>query len=151
MTPPLIYLLIKLVYNGLLTLAIRFTDSAPLGRGFSGRWLGFAILAGAALLAPDALPAVSAHPPQAAAPATLPAGPGERVALLGIDGMLPDEIDYLIALGELPELARMAREGRVFRYHRKESPRPRSGPRWPPACRGRPTASPRSTASGRWA
>jgi hypothetical protein len=119
-TPPLIYLLVKLVYNGLLTLAIRFTDSTPLGRLFSGRWLGFALLAGAVLLV---LPSVlSAHRPQAPAPAALPTGPGERVALVGIDGVLPAEIDYLIALGELPELARMAREGRVFSYARKAEP-----------------------------
>ena len=36
--------------------------------------------------------------------------------------MLPAEIDYLVALGELPELARMAREGRVFSYARKAEP-----------------------------
>jgi hypothetical protein len=119
-TPPLIYLLVKLVYNGLLTLAIRFTDSTPLGRLFSGRWLGFALLAGAVLLV---LPSVlSAHRPQAPAPAALPTGPGERVALVGIDGVLPAEIDYLVALGELPELARLAREGRVLSYRRKAEP-----------------------------
>ena len=119
-TPPLIYLLVKLVYNGLLTLAIRFTDSTPLGRLFSGRWLGFALLAGAVLLV---LPSVlSARRAQAPAPAALPTGPGERVALVGIDGVLPAEIDYLVALGELPELARMAREGQVFSYSRKAEP-----------------------------
>ncbi len=123
-TPPLIYLLVKLVYNGLLTLAIRFTDSTPLGRLFSGRWLGFALLAGAVLLV---LPSVlSAHRPQAPAPAALPTGPGERVALVGIDGVLPAEIDYLVALGELPELARMAREGRVLSYRRKAGEPPAS-------------------------
>ena len=123
-TPPLIYLLIKLTYNGLLTLAIRFTDAAPLGRLFSRRWIGFAILAGAALLVlPSLISAVSAaHRSPAPAPAALPTGPGERVALVGIDGVLPAEIDYLIALGELPELGRMAREGQVFSYRRKREP-----------------------------
>jgi hypothetical protein len=119
-TPPLIYLLVKLVYNGLLTLAIRFTDSTPLGRLFSGRWLGFALLAGAVLLV---LPSVlSARRAQAPAPAALPTGPGERVALVGIDGVLPAEADYLAALGELPALARLAREGKVYSYRRKAEP-----------------------------
>jgi hypothetical protein len=123
-TPPLIYLLVKLTYNGLLTLAIRFTDAAPLGRLFSRRWIGFAILAGAALLVlPSLVSAISAaHHSRASAPAALPTGPGERVALVGIDGVLPSEIDYLIALGELPELGRMAREGQVFSYRRKQEP-----------------------------
>src|SRR5436309_12990118 len=107
-TPPLVYLLVKLVYNGLLTLAIRFTDAAPVGRLFSRRWLGFAILAGATLLVLPALAAgVSARRDPAPAPAALPTGPGERVALVGVDGVLPEEIDYLIALGELPEVARL--------------------------------------------
>ncbi len=123
-TPPLIYLLVKLTYNGLLTLAIRFTDAAPLGRIFSRRWIGFAILAGAALLVlPSLVSAVSKdHHSQAPAPAALPTGPGERVALVGIDGVLPSEIEYLIALGELPELGRMTREGEVFSYRRKHEP-----------------------------
>jgi hypothetical protein len=66
--------------------------------------------------------AISAHHDPAPAPAALPTGPGERVALVGIDGVLPAEIDYLMALGELPELARMARQGRVFSYRRKAEP-----------------------------
>src|SRR4051795_10383013 len=123
-TPPLIYLLVKLIYNGLLTLAIRFTDAAPLGRLFSRRWIGFAILAGAALLVlPSLVSAVAAaRRDQAPAPAALPTGPGERVALVGIDGVLPAEIEYLIALGELPELGRMVHEGEVFSYRRKREP-----------------------------
>jgi hypothetical protein len=122
-TPPLVYLMVKLVYNGLLTLAIRFTDSAPVGRLFSRRWLGLAIHAGAALLVlPALVSAISAYRAPAPAPAALPTGPGERVALVGIDGVLPEEIDYLIALGELPEMGRLAREGRVFSYRRKAEP-----------------------------
>src|SRR5262249_26303153 len=134
-TPPLIYLLVKLTYNGLLTLAIRFTDAAPLGRLFSSRWIGFAILAGAALLVlPSLVAAISTtHPAPAPAPAplpparapargALPRGPGEGGVLVGTDGALPGEIDYLIALGELPERGRMAHEGEVFSYRRKHEP-----------------------------
>lgn len=120
--PVAIYLLIKLVYHGLLTLAIRFTDTAPGGRLFSRRWLGWAILAGAFLLT---LPAVlsarrSEAPP---APAALPVAPGERVLLIGIDGVLPEELDYLLALGDLPTLASLARGGaQVWSYPRKNEP-----------------------------
>lgn len=119
-TPPLVYGVIKLVYHGLLTLAIRFTDAAPLGRLFSRRWLGLGILSALVLLS---LPAVVlARRGAAAAPATLPTAAGERVLLLGIDGVLPEEADYLIALGELPALGRLARDGRVFRYQRSPEP-----------------------------
>jgi hypothetical protein len=58
----------------------------------------------------------------AEAPAALPTGPGERVLLVGIDGVLPEEIDYLMTLGELPEMMRLARAGRVFHYRRKVEP-----------------------------
>ncbi|HEX9942623.1 MAG TPA: hypothetical protein VGG03_11435 [Thermoanaerobaculia bacterium] len=119
-TPPVVYLLIKLVYQGLLTLAIRFTEEAPVGRLFSRRWLGFAILLGLALLT---LPAVvSARRAPAPTPAALPTGPGERVLLVGIDGVLPEEAEYLMSLGELPEMARLAREGRVLSYRRSPEP-----------------------------
>jgi hypothetical protein len=119
-TPPVVYGLIKLVYHGLLTLAIRFTDAAPLGRLFSRRWLGLAILSAIVLLTVPAV--VSARRGAAAAPAALPTAPGERVLLLGIDGVLPEESDYLIALGELPRLGRLAGEGRVLTYRRSAEP-----------------------------
>ncbi len=119
-TPPVVYLLIKLVYQGLLSLAIRFTEEAPLGRLFSRRWLGLVIVLAIALLT---LPAVVlARRVPAAAPATLPTGPGERVVLVGIDGVLPEEIDYLLTLGELPQMSRLARGGRVFSYRRRGEP-----------------------------
>jgi len=119
-TPLVIYALIKLVYHGLLTLAIRFTDSAPLGRLFSRRWLGLAILLGVALLTVPAV--VSARRAPVPAPAALPTARGERVLLVGIDGVLPEELDYLMTLGELPEMGRLAREGRVLTYQRKSEP-----------------------------
>lgn len=122
-TPPIVYALIKLVYQGLLTLAIRFTEEAPLGRLFSRRWLGLAILSAIALLTvPAVVSAVSARGAPVQAPAALPTGPGDRVLLLGIDGVLPQEAEYLLNLGELPALARLAREGRVLAYSRKAEP-----------------------------
>jgi hypothetical protein len=119
-TPPVVYVLIKLVYQGLLSLAIRFTEEAPLGRLFSRRWLGLTIVLAVALLT---LPAVVlARRTPAPAPVALPTGPGERVLLVGIDGVLPEEIDYLMTLGELPAVTRLAREGRVLSYRRKPEP-----------------------------
>jgi Type I phosphodiesterase / nucleotide pyrophosphatase len=122
-TPLVVYGLIKLVYQGLLTLAIRFTEEAPLGRLFSRRWLGLAILSAIALLTvPAVVSAVSARGAPVQAPAALPTGPGDRVLLLGVDGVLPQEAEYLMNLGELPALARLAREGRVLTYQRKTEP-----------------------------
>lgn len=118
--PLAIYLLIKLVYHGLLTLAIRFTDTAPAGRLFSRRWLGLAILAAAFLLT---LPAVlSARREVPPTPAGLPVAPGDRVLLLGIDGVLPEELDYLLALGDLPTLASLAQGGSLWSYARRDEP-----------------------------
>ncbi|HSS75846.1 MAG TPA: hypothetical protein VLV54_03795 [Thermoanaerobaculia bacterium] len=119
-TPPVVYLLIKLVYQGLLSLAIRFTEEAPLGRLFSRRWLGLTIVLAVALLT---LPAVVlARRDPAPEPVALPTGPGERVLLVGIDGVLPEEIDYLMTLGELPGVTRLAREGRELSYRRRLEP-----------------------------
>ena len=122
-TPPIVYAVIQLVYQGLLTLAIRFTEEAPLGRLFSRRWLGLGILSAIALLTvPAVVSAVSARGAAAEAPAGLPTGPGERVLLIGIDGVLPQEAEYLMALGELSALGRLAQEGRVLSYPRKAEP-----------------------------
>ncbi|HEV7785270.1 MAG TPA: hypothetical protein VGQ28_08035 [Thermoanaerobaculia bacterium] len=119
-TPIVVYLLIKLVYQGLLSLAIRFTEEAPLGRLFSRRWLGLSIVLAVALLT---LPAVVlARRTPAPAPVALPSGPGERVLLVGIDGVMPEEIDYLMTLGELPVITRLAHEGRIFSYRRRPEP-----------------------------
>jgi hypothetical protein len=125
-TPVAIYLLIKLVDHGLLTLAIQLTDAAPEARLFSRRWLGLVILAAAFFLT---LPAViSAHREPPAAPATLPVAPGERVVLLGIDGVLPEEVDYLMRTGDLPVLQGLAglaaqgNGGQVMRYARRDEP-----------------------------
>jgi len=119
--PAVIYLVVKLVYHGLLALAIRLTDAPPPARLFSRRWLGFAILSMAFLLT---LPAVlSARRGDPAPPSILPMAPGERVLLLGIDGVLPEEADYLLAVGDLPAFGRLAREGgAVFSYPRSPEP-----------------------------
>src|SRR5262249_58818447 len=107
--PVAVYAMVKLVYHGLLGLAIRLTDAPPDRRLFSRRGLGFGLLSAAFLLT---LPAVLAAARKGAveAPPFLPEAPGERVLLLGVDGVLPTEIDYLLKTGDLPVLARLASE-----------------------------------------
>ncbi|HEV7515573.1 MAG TPA: hypothetical protein VGR07_04665 [Thermoanaerobaculia bacterium] len=120
--PVAVYVLIKLVYHGLLALAIRLTDAPPDRRLFSRRGLGFAILSAAFLLT---LPAVlaAARGERVETPPSLPEAPGERVLLLGIDGVLPAEVDYLLQTGDLPALARLAGDsGGARRYSRSPEP-----------------------------
>lgn len=120
--PIAVTVLVRLVYQGLLTLAIRFTDSTPRDNSLiSRRGLGLIILAAAFLLTvPAVLSAGRELPPP---PPSLPSAPGDRVLLLGIDGVLPEEVDYLLAVGDLPNLGRLAREGgRIWRYRREAEP-----------------------------
>lgn len=114
--PAAIYALVKLVYGGLLALAIRLTDHAPESRLFSRRWPGVALAVAAFLLFLPAVLAVGRTSPSP--PPSLPAAPGDRVLLVGVDGVLPAEVDYLVARGELPALAGMAAEGGLLGYRR---------------------------------
>jgi hypothetical protein len=120
-TPVAVTVLVRLVYQGLLTLAIRFTDSTPpRGSLFSRRGVGLAILAAAFLVT---IPAVLSTRRELPPPPSLPMAPGDRVLLLGIDGVLPEEIDYLLAVGDLPTLGRLARKGGgIWRYRRDAEP-----------------------------
>ncbi len=120
--PIAVYALVKLVYDGLLALAIRFTDAAPAGRLFSRRWLGLAILGAAFLLTlPVVLSARREETPPL--PSGLPMAAGERVLLVGIDGVLPEEVDYLLAVGDLPTLAALSHAGgRIWSYPRRDEP-----------------------------
>lgn len=121
--PLAVAVLVRLVYQGLLTLAIRFTDAPPRTRLFSRRGLGLAILSAAFLLTVPAV--LSARRGTVAAPPSLPTSPGDRVLLLGIDGVLPEELDYLLAVGDLPVMGRLARQGgRVYRYARASDTEP---------------------------
>lgn len=125
-TPLVIYALVRLVYNALLSLAILLTDLTPQRRLFSRRWLGLAILGGSFLLVlPTVLAAGRTRPGE---PPSLPSAPGDRVVLIGVDGVLPEELDYLLARGELPALAGLAGPagagggGRMYSYRRPPVP-----------------------------
>jgi hypothetical protein len=135
--PAAIYLLVKLVYGGLLALAIRLTDHAPESRPFRGRWPGVALALAAFLLFLPAVLAVGRPAP--APPPSLPAAPGDRVLLIGIDGVLPAEAEYLLARGELPALARLAGEGSGLLGYRRPPDEP-PAVFWTTVATGRPAA-----------
>jgi hypothetical protein len=118
------YALVRLVYQGLLALAIRFTERAPAAGLLAWRWrrwVSGAVLAGVVLLAvPVVLAARDVEPPP---PPLLPMAPGERTLVVGIDGVLPEEIEYLLRHGDLPAMAGLERAGaRLLRYRRPDGP-----------------------------
>jgi Type I phosphodiesterase / nucleotide pyrophosphatase len=118
------YALVRLVYQGLLALAIRFTERPPAAGLLAWRWrrwVSGAVLAGVLLLAvPVVLAARAAEPPP---PPLLPVAPGERTLVVGLDGVLPEEAEYLLRHGDLPAMAELARGGgRLLRYARADEP-----------------------------
>lgn len=127
----------KLLADGLLAFGIRLTRQAPHERFPSRRAVGATVAGSIALLAAIAvfLP-VAAAP---AAPSALPTAPGERVALVGIDGVLPDELEFLLARGELPAIARLAAAGAGLAAYRRD---PETSPAelWTTVATGQPPA-----------
>ncbi len=101
----------KLLANGLLSIAIRMTRMTPRERLVSRRTILavtgsiLAIVATVAFVVPQRAPA--------AAPASLPKAAGERVLLVGLDGILAEEFDYLVARGALPAISGLMRDGAV--------------------------------------
>lgn len=109
--------LVRVLYHGLLSLSLRLGD-ADAGRWpLTRRGLHLALaLAACAIALPIAFAARSAAPPSA--PASLPSAPGDRVVVVGIDGVLAQELEYLLARGELPQLAERVREAGLASYRR---------------------------------
>ena len=127
--------LTRLFEAAYLALAIRFTRLLPASRRFGRRALAVGLAALAALvLLPVLVSARGAAPPS---PPVLPTAPGERALLVGVDGVLAEEFDYLLARGELREVARLASAGRLARYRRPEEA-PASF--WTTIATGLPTA-----------
>lgn len=118
------YALVRLVYQGLLALAIRFSPRAPAGSLLVWRWrrwVSGAVLAGVLLVAVPVV--LAARPGAPSLPPLLPVGPGEPALVLGLDGVLPEEADYLLDRGELPTMAALAKDGgRLLTYRRPEGP-----------------------------
>ncbi|HSM13761.1 MAG TPA: alkaline phosphatase family protein, partial [Thermoanaerobaculia bacterium] len=108
----------KLVADGLLAFGIRMTHRAPRERMVRRRTVT-AVVAGCVVVL-GLLALLVPRRPRAAAPPALPSAPGERVALVGIDGVLADELDYLLARGELPALARLAGPQGIAAAYRRD-------------------------------
>lgn len=120
-TPALLYGLVKLIYHGLVAFALLMTRDVRLRHLTFGRWLGLAVVVAGALLAMPAL--VSARGKASVSPPFLPTGHGERVLLVGIDGVLPEEVEYLLARGGLPAASRLVGSGgAMLRYPRRPEP-----------------------------
>ena len=112
---------VKVVHAGLLALAVRWTREVPERRALSRRVSLAAMLVMAVLLVLPPLLAARQQPPPP--PVSLPSSPGERVLLVGVDGVLPEELDYLLADGALPAAAALLADGgRLFAYRRPAGP-----------------------------
>jgi hypothetical protein len=120
--PLLTWALVRVLYDALLALTIRLTELAPSEAvGLRGRWIAV-IVGGTAAFALVAL-LLLPRPSGAAAPVFLPSQPGENVLLVGVDGALPAELDYLLARGDMPNLAGLLAGGGVLgSYRRPELP-----------------------------
>ena len=111
----------KLLANGLLSIAIRMTRMTPRERLVSRRTILtvtcsiLAIVSAVAFLVPQRAPA--------ATPSSLPKAAGERVLLVGLDGVLAEEFDYLLARGALPALSGLVREGAVVASYARAAER----------------------------
>jgi len=101
----------KLLADALLALGIRLTRRVPPERMVRRRWIAVCAAASALATGTAALLFAPERPP-GATPA-LPVAPGERVALVGVDGVEPDELDYRLAAGALPNLSARLRGGGV--------------------------------------
>lgn len=107
------YSAFSLVRGGLLALGIARTGRAPVGRRARSWVVGLGALAAAALaIAPAMLAARvggGTHTDQ------LPSRPGAPVVMVGIDGVLGSELDYLMSRGDLPALAALGASQFVYR------------------------------------
>lgn len=112
----------KLLADALLAFEIRLTRWTPAERFVSRRHLALGVAAsvGALALVAAAVP----QPDQPRPPASLPRAPGERLVVVGVDGVLPEEIDYLLQRGDLPALADRAARGGVTLRHRRDASAP---------------------------
>jgi hypothetical protein len=110
----------KLVADALLALGIRLTRRVPPERMVRRRWIA-ATAAVSALVTGGAALVVAPQRPRREPPA-MPVAPAERVALVGVDGVLADEVDYRLAAGALPRLAELLRAGGVVARFDRPAP-----------------------------
>jgi hypothetical protein len=127
----------KLIADALLALGIRLTRQVPPERMVRRRWIALSALASALVTGTVAL--LFAPVEASVQPPAMPVAPGERVALVGVDGVEPDELDYRLAAGALPNLsARLRAGGVVARTDRALEATPAE--LWTTIATGRPAA-----------
>lgn len=115
--PAIGYGVLRIVHDGLLSLAIRLAEDAPERPLGWRRALVGSFLAAAFLLGLPVFFAVRGEP--AGDPSSLPKAPGEKVLLIGVDGVLPPELLFLLGEGQLPEIQRrLAAGGAIVPYRR---------------------------------
>ncbi len=119
--PMVAYGLFQVIHGGLLALSVRMTERAPSRPSSPHGWIALVLLLLTLLtLLPAILDLGTGLDPL---PSSLPMLPLERVLLIGVDGVLPGELDYLLASGELPEIERRLDHGGVLlSYPRPEGP-----------------------------
>ncbi|MCG8457169.1 MAG: alkaline phosphatase family protein [Holophagales bacterium] len=116
--PVLAWLVWKAVHGGLLTLAIRLTDQTPERPSQRGRWGVLALLALTFLVMLSAALDVGRSEP--GTPANLPVSGSAGVAVIGVDGVLPAEVEYLVGRGEMGALEELEPTGVWLDYSRRE-------------------------------
>lgn len=109
----------KLLANGLLSIAIRLTRMTPRTRLVPRRVVAGAL--GGALVVLLAIAVFAPARGSTRPPVALPEAPGERVLLIGVDGVLPEEVDYLLARGDLPAASALLAEGGALVSYRRDS------------------------------
>ena len=107
----------KLLANGLLSIAIRLTRMTPRQRLVSRQTVVAVTLATVAVVSLVAVVLPQAQP--IGAPSSLPETAGERVLLVGLDGILGEEFDYLLARGSLPGMSSLLRDGGSVASYRR--------------------------------
>lgn len=116
--PVFAFLVFKVVHGGLLSLAIRLTRLAPEQPSSQGRWAVVGLLLVTCLLMVPAFLAVELR--REGVTGSLPVTQGRPVAVIGMDGVIPQELDYLLATDELADLRRIVDAGAVADYLRPD-------------------------------
>jgi hypothetical protein len=112
------YAALTLLRGGLLALGVAKTGRAP-GLRRAGSWVvgGGAMLAAGLVLVPAL---VASRTPARPKVDQLPAGPGVPAVLIGVDGVLLEELEYLMQSGRFPAIEALA--ATRWRYLRPDGP-----------------------------
>ncbi len=122
--PVLALAFFKLIHGGLLGLSVRLAERAPEGRLSQRTWWALGTLV---LVLLGMLPVVlELRGGQEGPPASLPSDPRARVLVVGVDGVLPEELGYLMDNGELPAIAARLQGGGTLATYRRIAQAPAS-------------------------